>query len=82
MATFTRLPAKGLGDESKKDTGHVDGHCVGHNARGTNAICRVTADSQSIRHGIRHNRCMYEHMHDDCRITRVGIPIIPRECDE
>lgn len=26
-----------------------DGHCVVHNARGTNAICRVTADSQSIR---------------------------------
>jgi len=48
-------------------------HCAGRNARGTNAICRVTADSQSIRsRDALHNRC--ERMHDDCRITRVGIP--------
>lgn len=51
--------------------GGGSGHCVGHNAKGTNAICRVTADSQSIRCGIRHNRCMCERMHDDCAGLRV-----------
>lgn len=60
--------------------GHVGGHRADHNGRGTNAICRVTADSQSIRRGL-----LLQQVHvraRTVRITRVGIPIIPRECDE
>lgn len=74
------------GDESEKKGRHVGSHCAGHNVRGTNTICRVTADSQSIRYGIR-RRCMCGTMrrlpdyacrdsHNSARARRVAAPIM------
>lgn len=80
----SRSPAKGL--SAKRQNGaaaeHMDSHCVSPIMRGeTNAICRVTADGPhrlDAGHGPT-TGVSCERMQDDCRITRVRIPIIPAQ---